>query len=93
MRRLLILTLPIILLSHSKIKLMRYFTYYKLGYEYAKSVKDKDRALKMCSDTVGSVYLDSKYKGACLYGVNEAIESKEELSLDKFLESKIHERF
>ena len=85
--------------AHSKLQLRRYYTYYKLGYEYFQSIvkDDKNIAIKkaeqMCIDTVGSIYSDSKYKGSCIYGVKEALKGEKEIDLDSFLSSRIHEKF
>jgi len=96
-----ILSLVTILDAHSKIMLKRYHTYYKLGYEYSKSLlkdkKSKYVALKdtkeMCIYTVGSAYMDSKYKNSCIYGAKDAIDNKKEIDLSTFLTTYIHEKF
>jgi ABC-type transporter MlaC component len=94
MKKIIILSLLMIIVeSHSRIMLIKYHTYYKLGYEYAKSIfKDtKDTkvafnsAKEMCIDTINSPYMDSKYKGSCIYGVKDALDGKKELNLDSFL--------
>jgi len=85
--------------AHSKLQLRRYYTYYKLGYEYFQSIleeNDKNRAIEkakqMCIDTVGSIYTDSKYKNSCIYGVKEAQKGEKEIDLDSFLSTRIHEK-
>ncbi len=96
-----ILSLISILDAHSKIMLKRYHTYYKLGYEYSKSLlKDnisRDKVLnstkEMCIDTVGSPYMDSKYKNSCIYGARDAVDNKKEIDLSTFLTTYIHEKF
>jgi hypothetical protein len=98
---LLLVLLVTVVNAHSKLQLRRYYTYYKLGYEYSKQLLDevnnKNRALKnskeMCIDTVGSIYTDSKYKGSCIYGANSSLNGDKEIDLNTFLSSYIHEKF
>jgi len=98
---LLLLLFVTLLSAHSKLQLRRYYTYYKLGYEYSKQiladVNNKSTALEnskdMCIDTVGSIYTDSKYKGSCIYGANSSINGDKEIDLTTFLNSYIHEKF
>ncbi|HHD80427.1 MAG TPA: hypothetical protein ENK99_02290 [Campylobacterales bacterium] len=87
--------------AHSKLQLRRYYTYYKLGYEYSKQIladlNNKSTALEnskeMCIDTVGSIYTDSKYKGSCIYGANSSMNGDKEIDITTFLNSYIHEKF
>ena len=98
---LILLLLVTLLSAHSKLQLRRYYTYYKLGYEYSKQiladVNNKNIALKnskdMCIDTIGSIYTDSKYKGSCIYGATAYINGDKEIDLSTFLSSYIHEKF
>jgi len=98
---LILLLLVTVISAHSKLQLRRYYTYYKLGYEYSKQiladVNNKNIALKnskdMCIDTIGSIYTDSKYKGSCIYGANSSINGDKEIDLTTFLSSYIHEKF
>jgi len=91
--------LTIVINAHSKLQIKMYYTYYKLGYEYYQSIlkSDKTLALKkakqMCIETIGSIYSDSKYKGSCIYGIQEAQKGQKEIDLKIFLSSRIHERF
>ena len=88
-----IFCLTTILSSHTRIMLIKYYAYYKLGYKYLKNIledtKDREEALKntkkMCIETVGSPYMDSKYKGSCIYGAKEAFGGNRELDLENFL--------
>lgn len=82
-------------------KLKRCFNYYKLGYDYSKSIlpdfansskKAFEETKKMCIDTVGTPYMDSLYKDSCIYGATEAKEEKIKLDFDTFLNSFIHDK-
>ncbi len=96
-----ILILITILDAHTKMMLKRYYTYYLLGYKYSKSilndVKSKHIALanskQMCIDTLGSAYMDSKFKGSCIFGATNAMSGKTKIDLKTFLSSYIHEKF
>ena len=87
--------------AHTKMMLKRYYTYYLLGYKYSKTilndVKSKQIALsnskQMCIDTLGSAYMDSKFKGSCIFGVTNAMSGKAKIDLKTFLTSYIHEKF
>ncbi len=91
--------LTIVINAHSKLQLKMYYTYYKLGYEYYQSILKNNknialqRAKQMCIETVGSVYMDSKYRGSCIYGVKKALNGEKEIGLDNFLSTRIHENF
>ncbi len=96
-----IFLLVTILNAHTKMMLKRYYTYYLLGYKYSMSilndVNSREVALKngkqMCIDTLGSAYMDSKFKGACILGVTNAMSGKAKIDLKTFLNSYIHEKF
>ena len=87
--------------AHTKMMLKRYYTYYLLGYKYSKSilndVDSKQIALsnskRMCIDTLGSAYMDSKFKGSCIFGATNAMSGKAKIDLKTFLNSYIHEKF
>ncbi len=87
--------------AHTKMMLKRYYTYYLLGYKYSKSilndVDSKQIALsnskQMCINTLGSAYMDSKFKGSCIFGATNAMSGKAKIDLKTFLNSYIHEKF
>ncbi len=96
-----IFLLVTILDAHTKMMLKRYYTYYLLGYKYSKTilndVNSKQIALsntkQMCIDTLGSAYMDSKFKGSCIFGATDAMSGKVKIDLKTFLSSYIHEKF
>jgi len=83
------------LYAHSQAMLKRYYNYYTLGFEYSTSIsKNKEIAFKetqqMCTDTVGSPYLDNLYKESCLYGAKDAKNRGSKMKYEIFLTDYIH---
>lgn len=103
--KLLTIAIGIILLSpvlqaHSQAMLKRYYNYYNFGFDYSKSIlNDVDnnatKALtltkQMCTDTIGSPYLDKLYKESCIFGAQDAKNKTTKIAYENFLKSYIHQ--
>jgi len=82
--------------AHSRLVLKRSYKYYKLGFDYYKSLLSDNKkkayndSTKMCIDVIGTPYMNSIYKDSCLFGVKDSNNDKEKISLEKFLNSPIH---
>ncbi len=82
--------------AHSRLVLKRSYKYYKLGFDYYRSLLDDDKivaldiANKMCVDVVGSPYMNAIYKKSCLLGVEDSDKNRDKISFEDFLNSPIH---